>query len=83
MSATLTSSAASMGAAPLSKSKACASPPSLCLRRFGLGFFALQQRIALQLGFHEFGEFDVRELQQLDGLLQLRRDHQALALAQL
>ena len=61
--------------------------------RFGGGFLALvafrgafagalQQRIALQFAFHIGGEVEIRELQQLDGLHQLRRHHQSLALAE-
>ena len=54
-------------------------------RRLGSGrrFFTLEQRIALKLGVDEFGEFEVRELQEPDGLLQLRRHYQLLALPQL
>jgi hypothetical protein len=40
----------------------------------------LQDRIALQLLLAIFGQLDVRQLQQLDGLLQLRRHDQRLAL---
>ena len=43
---------------------------------------ALQQRIALQFAFHIGGQIEIRELQQLDGLHQLRRHHQSLALAE-
>ena len=61
------------------------------LRRFGqgvgglarLGVLALQQRVALQLGFHEGLELEVGQLQQLDGLLQLGRDDQPLPLPDL
>jgi len=42
-----------------------------------------EQRIALQLGVYERIELNVRQLQQLDGLLQLRRDDKALALPDL
>ena len=53
--------------------------------RLGAGrrLFTLEQRIALELGVDEFREFEVGELQQPDGLLQLRRHHQLLALPQL
>ena len=61
-----------------------------CLRRVSLrcaallvGLLAFEQRIALELGFDEGGELDIGELQQLDRLLQLRRHHQAVALAKL
>ena len=43
---------------------------------------ALQQRVALELAFHIGGEIEIRELQQLDGLHQLRRHHERLALAE-
>ena len=43
----------------------------------------LQQRIALELPFHVGDQIQVRELQQLDGLHQLRRHHERLALAHL
>ena len=61
----------------------------LALDRFAFGFgarrafVALQQRILLQLLFAILGKLDVRQLQQLDRLLQLRRHHQRLALADL
>ena len=42
--------------------------------------FALEQRIAFDFGLDVVGEFEIRELQQLDGLLQLRRHHQRDAL---
>ncbi len=48
-----------------------------------LGLVADQERIALQLALDIGLELHVRELQQLDGLLQLRRDDQALALPKL
>ena len=49
--------------------------------RFGLGFGrALQQRIALELVVHVGGQVEIRQLQQLDGLHQLRRHHERLAL---
>ena len=41
---------------------------------------ALQQGIAVELVLYEGGEFEMRELQQLDRLQQLRRHHQGLAL---
>ena len=43
---------------------------------------ALEQRVALQLLVDEGLQFHVGHLQQLDGLLQLRRHHQGLALAE-
>ena len=46
------------------------------------GFVALQQRVALQLLLDEGGGFEIVELQQLDGLPQLRGHHQRLRLAQ-
>ena len=42
-----------------------------------------EQRIALQLGLDEGLELNIRQLQQLDRLLQLRRDDKALALPDL
>ena len=48
-----------------------------------LGLVALQQGIALQLGLDELLELDVRQLQQLDRLLQLGRDDQPLPLSDL
>ena len=42
---------------------------------------ALEQRVALQLLLDEGGDLEVRGLQQLDGLPQLRRHHQRLRLA--
>ena len=44
---------------------------------------ALEQRIALELGLDIGGKIKAGELQQLDGLHQLRRHHQRLALAEL
>ena len=44
---------------------------------------ALEQRIALQLGLDIAGEIEIGQLQQLDGLHQLRRHHQRLALPEL
>ena len=54
-------------------------------RRLGLvvavlAILALQQRVALELAVDEGVELEVAQLQQLDGLLQLRRDDQTLAL---
>ena len=42
-----------------------------------------QQWIALELSLDIGGEVEIRELQQLDGLHQLRRHHQGLALTKL
>ena len=53
------------------------------VRRFrclALRLLAGQQRVLLQLLLDEDLEFEIGELQQLDGLLQLRRDDQTLAL---
>ena len=44
---------------------------------------ALQQRIALELPLHIGGEVEIGELQQLDGLHQLRRHHERMALPNL
>lgn len=44
---------------------------------------ALEQRIALEFTLDEILEFEMRQLQKLDRLQQLRRHHQGLALAQL
>ena len=44
---------------------------------------AFQQRVTLKLGIDIGDEVEVGELQQLDGLHQLRRHHQRLALADL
>ena len=52
----------------------------LAHRRFG-GIVALQQRIALHLLLDEGVHLDIGELQELDGLTQLRRHDQGLALA--
>jgi hypothetical protein len=54
-------------------------------RAFGLGgaVVALEQGIALELGLDEGVELEIRQLQQLDRLLQLRRDDKALALPKL
>ena len=41
---------------------------------------AFQQRIAFKLALHIGGEVEIRELQQLDGLHQLRRHHERVAL---
>ncbi len=52
---------------------------------FGLDgtVFALEQGIAFELGLDEGVEFEVRQLQELDRLLELRRDGKALALPKL
>ena len=42
-----------------------------------------QQRVLLELGVHEGVELNIGELQELDSLLQLRRDDQRLALPNL
>ena len=42
---------------------------------------AFEQGVAFELPFHVSGQIQVRELQQLDGLHQLRRHHERLALA--
>ena len=60
-------------------------------RRAGLGLgtgrvrllLALEQRVLLELALDIGRQLEVRELQQLDRLLQLRRHHQALALTQI
>ena len=44
---------------------------------------AFEQRILLELPLDVGGQIQVRELQQLDGLHQLRRHHERLALAHL
>ena len=48
-----------------------------------VAFVALEQRVPLQFAFHIGLQLQVGELQQLDGLLQLGRDHQPLALSKL
>ncbi len=48
--------------------------------RLAVGLVALQQRVALKLAIHERLELEVRQLQKLDSLLQLRRDDEALPL---
>jgi hypothetical protein len=45
-----------------------------------LALGALQQRVALQFTFHIGRQIEIGELQQLDGLHQLRRHHERLAL---
>ena len=50
---------------------------------FGIALVALEQRIALQLALDEGLELKVRQLQQLDRLLQLRGDDQPLPLTKL
>ena len=52
-------------------------------RGFGAVAGALQQRIALQFLLDEGREVEIRQLQQLDRLHQLRRHHQRLRLAEL
>ena len=52
-------------------------------RGFGTVTGPLQQRIALQLLLDEGREVEIRQLQQLDRLHQLRRHHQRLRLAEL
>ena len=52
-------------------------------RRFGAVTGAFQQRIALQFLLDEGREVEIRQLQQLDRLHQLRRHHQRLRLAEL
>ena len=52
-------------------------------RRHLAALVALQQRIALEFLIDEGGNFHVRELQELDGLPQLRRHHQTLRMSQL
>ena len=49
--------------------------------RVAFGFFPFQQRIALEFLLDESLQFEVRHLQKLDRLLQLRGHHKALALA--
>lgn len=44
---------------------------------------AHQERVLLDLGLDIFVEFDVRQLQKLDRLLELRRDDEALPLSQI
>jgi hypothetical protein len=44
--------------------------------------FSLEQRVALDFRFQEGLQLDIRHLQELDRLLQLRRHHQPLGLAQ-
>ena len=52
-------------------------------RGFGTVTGPIQQRIALQFLLDESGQVEVRQLQQLDRLHQLRRHHQRLRLAEL
>jgi hypothetical protein len=49
-------------------------------RRLGTVAGTLQQRIALQFLLDESRQVEIRQLQQLDRLLQLRRHDQGLAL---
>jgi hypothetical protein len=51
--------------------------------RLVVAFVARQQRIAFELGLDKRLELEIRQLQQLDRLLQLRRDDQSLALPKL
>ena len=80
--------------APTRRSIPAASPARLvaCLacvvglggrRRLLVAADALEQRILLEFGFDIGGKIETGELQQLDGLQQLRRHHQRLALAEL
>ena len=50
---------------------------------FMVAFVALEQGIALELGLDIGLQLEVRQLQKLDRLLQLRRDDKALALPEL
>ena len=43
----------------------------------------LEQGVLFDLSLDKFGQLDIRQLQHLDCLLQLRGHHQRLALAQL
>ncbi len=52
-------------------------------RAIGRRFVVLQQRIALELLIDERRKLHLGKLQQLDRLLQLRRHHQGLRLAQI
>ena len=45
-------------------------------------FVPLEQRVALEFGLHEGAQFNVGELKQTNGLLQLGCHHQLLALSQ-
>ena len=49
-------------------------------RRAAFGGAMLEQGIALDFGLDEVRQLKIRQLQQLDRLLQLRRHHQLLAL---
>ena len=54
-----------------------------CIFRGGVaraGFGAFEEGVFLKLLFDVFGQFLIRQLQQLDRLLQLRRHHQLLGL---
>ena len=51
--------------------------------RARIALIALKQRILFDLGLYESFELNVRQLQQLDRLLQLRRDDEALPLPKL
>ena len=48
--------------------------------RVRVAVIAFEQRVLFQLAFDVLAELDVRQLQQLDGLLQLGRHDQRLAL---
>ena len=52
-------------------------------RRLAVGVAGLEQRVALELGVDIGDQVEIGELQQLDGLHQLRRHHQRLALPDL
>ena len=51
--------------------------------RIGILAAALEQRVLLKLAFHVGGQIEIGELQQLDGLHQLRRHDERLALSYL
>ena len=52
------------------------------LGRVGRGFVRFKKRIFFELFGDEFRQLEVRQLQQLDRLLQLRRHHQLLRLSE-
>ena len=76
-------------------SASCSGRASGALARLGAGLAGagrrlvarwlaeFQKRVLLDLGLDEFAQFEVRQLQQLDRLLQLRRHDQRLALPKL
>src|SRR5262245_35338175 len=68
------------GSLPLRRRRALGRPPLAVA--FALPG-ALKQRIALELSLDIGGKVEIGELQQLDGLHQLRRHHQRMALANL